>query len=271
MGCSSSIAKDAAVLKNQLVVSSPSNRGRILDGGATMKTEADDQATDAVVMTLQWERRDVKVKWDRREKKEVGEKLKLEVRIAATGTVALYVSGFEYPYTEVVFWDADGRPIALKESDQLGRDGEGYYWNFWAARPATPGQKSDKTFGDVPLYYWGMFKYGYKKWCSAPIVYCEAPQTDPKTVVKDGSAHLAMWYPSGASHALAIFGPGQRLDNLLAKKMPCGEPMAILESMSGSRETVTLTMASQADAVLLLAMAHCAQFASALAEIALAS
>jgi hypothetical protein len=86
----------------------------------------------------------------------------------------------------------------------------------------------------------------------------------------DGSAHLAMKVPCGENcHRMAIYGPGSKLNNPMAEQVPCGEPVAVVETTGNvqvccfniSTPTVTLTMASPADAVLLLAMVHCGNFA----------
>jgi len=90
-------------------------------------------------------------------------------------------------------------------------------------------------------------------------------------VVTDGSAHLAMKNGSNNTRNV-IYGPGSKLDNLMASKMACGEPIAVIERLGegptdfskSPKQTVTLTMASQADTVLLIGMAHCAEYASAL-------
>ena len=97
-------------------------------------------------------------------------------------------------------------------------------------------------------------------------------------MVTDGSAHLAMKFGKNTAHT-AVYGPGSKLNNLMASKMACGEPVAVVER-SGSgptplskrpQQTVTLTMASQADAVLLMGMAHCAEYASDVLGIELAA
>ena len=97
-------------------------------------------------------------------------------------------------------------------------------------------------------------------------------------MVNDGSAHLAMKFGRNIARNV-IYGPGSKLDNLLASKMACGEPVAILERSGGDptplskhpQQTVTLTMASRADAVLLVGMAHCAEYASDLYGVELAA
>jgi hypothetical protein len=60
--------------------------------------------------------------------------------------------------------------------------------------------------------------------------------------------------------------------------MACGEPVAVVERSGDDpspiskspKQTVTLTMASQADAVLIIGMAHCLEYASAVYGIELA-
>jgi len=269
MGCSASKTKQAvAELKTQLIVSTPSERGRILDGPAPDKTDEVNNA--AVVLTLTWK---------------YGDSLpSLAARDAATGSAVLSVAGF-YESSSPLSFFADGKLVAFKDKPtgfvKAGpwpqTDG---YWDFWTASPAVSGQKSAKTVEGVRLYYWGLFKYDHR--ARGPIQYVEEHDqklaNEARGVVTDGSAHLAM--KNGWNNARnVIYGPGSKLDNLMASKMSCGEPVAVVERSGDGptpvskspQQTVTLTMASQADAVLLIGMAHCAEYASDLYEVYLAS
>lgn len=259
MGCGAS-KKAVAELKTQLVVSTPSERGRILDGPAPDKTDAANNA--AVVLTLTWKYGDSPPS--------------LEARDAETGNVVLSVAGFDDSDSPLSFF-VDGKLVALKDKPtgfvKRGpwpqTDG---YWDFWTASPAVSGQKSAKTVEGVRMYYWGLFKYDYRT--HGPIQYVEEHDqklaNKARGVVNDGSAHLAMKFGRNIARNV-IYGPGSKLNNLMASKMACGEPVAIIErsGTNGStpisknpRQTVTLTMASQADAVLMIGMAHCAEYAS---------
>ena len=128
MGCSASKTVQAvAELKTQLVVSTPSERGRILDGPAPDKTDAANNA--AVVLTLTWKYGD--------------RPPSLEARDAATGYVVLSVAGFDSSSSPLsFFWD--GKLVALKDKPtgfvkahvKPQTDG---YWDFWTASPAMSG------------------------------------------------------------------------------------------------------------------------------------
>ena len=260
MGCGPSRAA-VAELKTRLVVSTPSARGRILDSPVN---------NTAIVLTLTWKHGDSPPS--------------LEARDASTGKVALSVAGFDDSSSPLSFF-ADGKLVALKDKPtgfvKAGpwpqTDG---YWDFWVASPAVSGQKSTKTIEGVRMYYWGSFKYDYR--AHGPIQYVEEHDQklaeEARGVVTDGSAHLAMKFGKNTAHTV-IYGPGSKLNNLMASKMACGEPVAVVER-SGSgptplskrpQQTVTLTMASQADAVLLMGMAHCAEYASDVLGIELAA
>jgi len=267
MGCGASKAA-VADLKTRLVVSVPSERGRILDGPAPDKTDAANNA--AIVLTLTWKYRD--------------KPPSLDCSTAVTGNVALSVAGFDDSSAPLSFF-ADGKLVALKDKPtgfvkaHVKPQPEGY-WDFWTASPAVSGQQSAKTVEGVPMYYWGLFKYDHRT--HSPIQYVEQHDqklaNEARRVVTDGSAHLAM--KNGSHNARnVIYGPGSKLDNLMASKMACGEPIAVIERLGegptdfskSPKQTVTLTMASQADTVLLIGMAHCAEYASALHGIELAS
>eukprot|EP00966_Prymnesium_polylepis_P006439 147578-Prymnesium_polylepis.1 len=223
MGCSASKAA-VADLKTRLVVSVPSERGRILDGPAPDRTDAANNA--AIVLTLTWK---------------YGDKPpSLDCSTAATGNVVLSVAGFDDSSSPLSFF-ADGKLVALKDkptgfwwSRHTGfvkpqTDG---YWDFWTASPAVSGQQSAKTVEGVPMYYWGLFKYDHRT--HGPIQYVEQHDqklaNEARRVVTDGSAHLAM--KNGRFNARnVIYGPGSKLDNLMASKMACGEPMAVIERL----------------------------------------
>ena len=151
MGCGPSRAA-VAELKTRLVVSTPSSRGRILDGPVN---------NAAVVLTLTWKHGDSPPS--------------LEAQDASTGKVALSVAGFDDSSSPLSFF-ADGKLVALKDKPtgfvKAGpwpqTDG---YWDFWVASPAVSGQKSTKTIEGVRMYYWGSFKYDYR--AHGPIQYVE--------------------------------------------------------------------------------------------------
>ena len=132
MGCGVS-KKKVDELKTQLVISTPSERGRILDGPAPDKTDAANNA--AIVLTLTWKYR--------------ASPPSLEARDAATGNVVLSVAGFDDSSSPLSFF-ADGKLVALKDKPtgfvKRGpwpqTDG---YWDFWTTSPAVSGQKSAKT------------------------------------------------------------------------------------------------------------------------------
>ena len=265
MGCGASKAA-VADLKTRLVVSVPSERGRILDGPAPDKTDAANNA--AIVLTLTWKYRD--------------KPPSLDCSTAVTGNVALSVAGFDDSSAPLSFF-ADGKLVALKDKPTGDDWGVFFYWDFWTASPAVRGQQSAKTVEGVPMYYWGLFKYDHRT--HSPIQYVEQHDqklaNEARRVVTDGSAHLAMKngtrQTSFNNARNVIYGPGSKLDNLMASKMACGEPMAVIERLGegptpiskNPKQTVTLTMASQADTVLLIGMAHCAEYESNLHEIEL--
>ena len=130
------------------------------------------------------------------------------------------------------------------------------------------------------MYYWGLFKYDYRT--HGPIQYVEEHDqnlaNEARAVVTDGSAHLAMNFGATSSASYwrghnqnVIYGPGSKVDNLMASKMACGEPVAVMERLGEKGADLTLTMASEADAVLLVAMAHCVEYASDVYGVELAS
>lgn len=254
-------------LKTQLVVSTPSERGRILHGPAPDKTDT----AAAVVLTLTW--------------KDGANPSSLEARDAATGNVVLSVAGFDDSSSPLSFF-ADGKLVALKDKPtgfvkEWVRPQTDGYWDFWTASPAVSGQESAKTVEGVQMYYWGLFKYDSRTY--GPIQYVEEHDQklakETRGVVNDGSTHLAMNFGRNIAHNV-IYGPGSKLDNLMASEMACGEPVAVIERLGEKgatpfddrpQQTVTLTMASEADAVLLVGMAHCAEYASDVYGVELAS
>ena len=116
MGCG---ASKLAELKTQLVVSTPSERGRILDGLAPDKTDAANNA--AVVLTLTW--------------KYLDEPPSLEARDAATGNAVLSVAGFDDSSSALSFFK-DGKLVALKDKGMGPQTGGS--WDFWTARSMLP-------------------------------------------------------------------------------------------------------------------------------------
>jgi hypothetical protein len=159
--CASSTAVAVADLKTRLVVNTPSERGRILDG----------PAGDTVVLTLTAaggaRARDGSWNW-------WAGAGPVEVRDAATGAAVLSVSRYSEEGQEPLsFFGADGKLVAFKDKPQK-KNGSAKLCDFWAARPAISGQASAKEVGGVPLYYWGMFKYaGENGYYSKPIQYVE--------------------------------------------------------------------------------------------------
>jgi hypothetical protein len=194
------------------------------------------------------------------------------------------VAGFDDSSSALSFFK-DGKLVALKDKDtgffKPGQGPQWGSWNFWTASPAVSGQKSAKTVEGVRMYYWGLFKYDHRDY--GPIQYVEEHDqklaNEARSVVNDGSAHLAMKFGTNCARNV-IYGPGSKMNNLMASKMACGEPVAVVERSGekGStplskspKQTVTLTMVSQADAVLMIAMAHCLELASDMYRVFLAS
>lgn len=166
------------------------------------------------------------------------------------------------------FFDAAGGLVAMrsekKEAKEMNKKNkETYFWLMWSARPAVEGHKSTYSHVGTPLYLWGMLRnYGLM------LDYIEVegdkdPNLENLMVASDGTAALVMMH-EGPAHV--IYGPGTEAATEKwrgggygekNKTWLRGKPLAVITKPC---QPLKVTMAANADAILLFAMAHCSEW-----------
>merc|ERR1712187_34167 len=106
---------------------------------------------------------------------------------------------------------------------------------MWSAKPAVENQKSGRTHAGVPLYQWGMFRYG--RIAAGSLVQYDEVQSDEdrrfarKEPHTEGSAMLAFEHrdsPAGSDPVL--YGPGKEKGSKKKNTWLHGKPMAIFKN-----------------------------------------
>lgn len=183
------------------------------------------------------------------------------------GNVLFKVKGGNNNGEVLEFFDTAERLVALRGERQNVIKGNAW-WLMWSAKPAAENQKSGRTHAGVPLYQWGMFRWG-RVAAGSLVQYDEVQSEEDRRFARkephtEGNSLLAFQHrDSPAGSDTILYGPGKEKTSKKKETWLHGKPMAIFKN-----GPIRITMAPAADPILLFVAAECNNFLDECDELA---